>query len=173
MEPDENLEPVNEADREGREERSRAVSILVIGGVVVLILFGGLLLLTRSNKPHPGAAAVRLPFGPGEQAYAANIHFQNLDLSHASNYLDQEFVYVSAAVSNDGTRKIRALEATVEFHDPFNQVILRDSQRVIDTTDPPLGPGEQRAFQITIEQKIPSTWNQQDPAVRVTGLSLE
>lgn len=171
METQDNLEPVSNPDR---EERSRVVSILVIGGVVILLLFGGLLLLTRSTtKPGASRAAAHLPFGADEQAYAGNIHFQNIDLSHASNYLDQEFVYVAATVSNDGTRKIRALEATVEFHDPFNQVILRNSQRIIDLTDQPLDPAQQRAFQITIDQKLPSTWNQQDPAIRVTGLALE
>ncbi|MGA3293479.1 MAG: FxLYD domain-containing protein [Candidatus Acidiferrales bacterium] len=171
MEPEDNLEPVSNAER---EERSRIVSILVIGAVVVLLLFGGLLLLTRRTKPHPvGAGAARLPFGAGEQAYAGRIHFHNLDLSHASNYLDQEFVYVSGTVSNDGARKVRALEATVEFHDPFNQVILRDTQRLIEPTDQPLGAGEQRGFQITIEQKIPSEWDQQYPTVRVTGLVFE
>jgi hypothetical protein len=52
-------------------------------------------------------------------------------------------------------------------------VILRERQRVVELTAAPLSPGQQRDFQITIEQHIPSEWNQQYPSIRVTGLVLE
>ena len=61
----------------------------------------------------------------------------------------------------------------VEFHDQFHQVILRETQRPIQHTDPPLEVTKQREFQITIEQGIPSGWDQQYPSIRVTGLILE
>jgi hypothetical protein len=171
MEPEHNLDPV--ITDESHEERSRILSILVVGGVIVLILFGGLLLLTRSTKPRPTGAAAHLPFDADAAAYAGHISFQNLALSHADNFLNQEFVYVNGTISNDGTRSVRALELTVEFHDPFNQVVLRETGRVIAPPDQPLAAGQQRNFQVTIEQRLPSTWNQQYPSVRITGLVFE
>ena len=60
-------------------------------------------------------------------------------------------------MSNDGPRTIRALEVTMEFHDPFKQVVLNDSDRIIDRTDDPLGATKQRDFQVTLSKVFP--WN--------------
>ena len=159
-------------DQERRSGRGFPAAFAV-GAVVVLLLFGGLLLLTRSTQPHKTAAAAKLPFGAEEQNYAADIHFQGVEFSQASNLLNQEFTYATGKISNDGTRAVRALELTLEFHDQFNQVILRETQRAIDLTAAPLPPGQQRDFQITVEQHVPSTWNQQYPSIRVSGLVLQ
>jgi len=164
------MDPAESADRRGGRGFPAAFAV---GAVVVLILFAGLLLLTRSTQSHKTTAPARLPFDAEEQSYAANIHFLGVEFSQSSNMLNQEFTYATGKISNDGNRAVRALELTIEFHDPFNQVILRETQRVIDLTAPPLPPGQQRDFQVTIEQHIPSTWNQQYPSIRVTGLVLQ
>jgi hypothetical protein len=166
------MEPEPASDQERGNGRGFPAAFAV-GAVVVLLLFGGLLLLTRSTAPRKTTAAAALPFGAEEQNYAANIHFQNVDFSQASNLLNQEFTYATGKISNDGSRAVRALELTLEFHDQFNQVILREKQRPIDLAGAPLPPGQQRDFQITVEQHIPSTWDQQYPSIRVSGLVLQ
>ncbi|MGC2330332.1 MAG: FxLYD domain-containing protein [Candidatus Acidiferrales bacterium] len=164
------MEPASDADR---KSGSGFPAAFAVGAVVVLLLFGGLLLLTRSTQPHKIAAAAKLPFGAEERNYAANLPLQDVEFSQSSNLLNQEFTYATGKISNDGSRAVRALELTLEFHDQFNQVILRETQRAVDLTGAPLPPGQQRDFQITIEQHIPSTWNQQYPSIRVTGLVLQ
>jgi hypothetical protein len=164
------MEPATDAER---PNRSGFPAAFAVGAVIVLLLFAGLLLLTRSAGPHRRGAATRLPFGAPEQNYAANIHFQNLELSQASNLLNQEFTYATGKISNDGNRSVEGLEVTLAFHDQFNQVILRETERVVELTAAPLAPGQQRDFQITIEQPIPPEWNQQYPSIRVTGLDLK
>ena len=167
------MEPEPETGQEERKSGSGFPAAFAVGAVVVLLLFAGLLLLTRSTQPHKTAATARLTFGAEEQNYAANIHFQDVDFSQASNLLNQEFTYATGKISNDGSRAVRALELTLEFHDQFNQVILRETQRAVDLTGAPLPPGQARDFQITVEQHIPSTWNQQYPSIRVSGLVLQ
>jgi hypothetical protein len=156
-----------------QEERSRFPAALAAGAVVILFVAGVIVLLSHFITPPRQAADVTLPFGSAEQTYAAQIHFQNLQLSHSNNLLNQEFTYVAGIVSNSGPRAVDAIEVLVEFHDPFHQVILRETERPVRRTDMPLRVGEQREFQITIEQGIPSQWDQQYPSIRVTGLSLE
>jgi hypothetical protein len=163
------MEPATDPDR---RNRSGFPAAFAVGAVIVLLLLAGLLFLTHST-PHRTSAAARLPFGTEEQNYAANIHFQSVELSQATNLLNQEFTYATGKISNDGSRTVRGLEVTLDFHDQFNQVILRERQRVVELTAAPLSPGQQRDFQITIEQHIPSEWNQQYPSIRVTGLVLE
>jgi hypothetical protein len=163
------MEP-GEIDREGR---SRFPAALAAGAVVILFVAGVIVLLSHFITPTRQAADITLPFGAAEQAYASEIHFQNLQLSHSTNLLNQEFTYVAGIVSNQGPRALDAVEVVVEFHDPFHQVILRETERPIRRTDSPLRVGEQREFQFTIQQGIPSGWDQQYPSFRVTGLILE
>jgi hypothetical protein len=159
-------------DTASREERSRFPAAFAVGIVVVLLLVGGLLLLTRLGRSNRPAAVEHMPFGPAEQAYAQHIHFLNVQMSQATNFLNQEFTYVAGTTSNDGAQTLRGLEVALEFHDPFNQVILRESEQLIGRRTQPLGGGARRDFQITLEH-VPSEWNQQYPSIRVTGLVLE
>jgi hypothetical protein len=157
----------------GEPERSGFPAAFVAGLIVMAMVVGIVLLFTRSSSKRGPGSTQHLPFGPSEQAYAPQIHFQNLQLAHADNLLNQEFIYVNGVVSNDGNKTVGALEMTVEFHDPFNQVILRETQQVFGPPGDPLKPGQQHDFQVTLERKLPSTWNQLYPSIRVTGLSLK
>jgi hypothetical protein len=156
-----------------REERSRLPAAFFFGLVIVALVAGGIVLLSRVTQPKQSNAVQMLPFNAEEKAYASQIHFDNIHLAQSSNLLNQKFTYVAASMANAGPRTIRALQVSIEFHDPFNQVILKDSDRLIDRTDDPLGSGKQRDFQVTLEQSLPVEWNQQYPAIRVTGIVLE
>jgi hypothetical protein len=156
-----------------RKEKNGFPVAFAAGACVVLVLAAGLVLLTRSTTQTRRTAAIeRLPFGPQEQAYAQHIQFQDIQMAQSSNLLNQEFIYVAGTISNDGDRGVRALEATFEFHDQFNQVILRETQRLITRNAQPLAAREHRDFQFTLEH-IPSGWNRQYPSIRVTGLVLQ
>jgi len=152
------------------EEKSRFPAAFLAGVGVVLVLLVVLWLVTRSIAPS-GPPRQKLPFGPMEQAYAAQIHFQSGEMSHSTNFLNQEFIYIEGNVSNSGPRTVRVLEATFEFRDALNQVVLRDTERVIE---PPeiLAAGTQRDFRVTFEH-VPLSWSQQYPSVTVSGLALE
>jgi len=153
-------------------ERRRFPIAFLAGAIVMALLFGGFYLLTRILGSSGPATAVKLPFGPAEQAYAERIHFNDLHLSRSTNMIKQEFTYVNGTMSNDGDQTIRAMEVTVEFRDDLKQVILRDSQFVIAPHgDPPLNGGLSREFQLTLEH-VPAEWNQEYPSLRVTGLLL-
>jgi hypothetical protein len=155
-----------------REERSRLPVALLAGAVIVLLIFGGFLLLAHVMHSHTAATVVNLPFGPTEQAYAPHVQFLDIQLAHATNFLNQDFTYVAGTIFDDGPRKVRGLEVTVEFHDPFHQVILRDTNQLIGPGDAPLDPGKHRDFQIQMEH-LPVEWDKQYPSIRVTGLALE
>ena len=159
------------AERRGR--KSSFPAAFAIGAVITLLLAGGLVWLARVTQSRGPAPIGKLPFGADEQAYAQKIHFQDGQMSQATNFLNQEFTYVAGTVSNNGPRTVRALDAVIEFRDPFNQVVLRDPQRIILTDGQPLKAGESRDFSVTLGTRLPSEWNRQYPAIRVTGLVLE
>ncbi len=132
----------------------------------------GFVLLTRRSSSGGPAVPPPLPFGSAEQVYAQHIHFLGPDLKRAANFLNQEVTFVFGTVSNDGPRTVRQMELTIEFHDVFNQVILRDTRRLPGPRASPLAPGEHRDFQFGYDH-VPEQWNVQYPSIRVTGLELQ
>lgn len=156
-----------------RERRSSFPGAFLAGLVIVFIVVGCVVLLSRyAHSRQTAAALAKLPFGPAEQAYAGSIQFGNIQMARATNLLNQEFTYVNGTMTNGGTRSIVALNVIMEFRDPFNQVVLRDTEQLVGTANAPLGPGQHRDFQITLEH-VPAEWNQQVPTFRATGLLLQ
>ena len=154
------------------EERSRLPVAFLIGIVIVTLLVGAAVLFSRYSTPAGSEVEKPLPMGPEEQAYAPQIHFLESKMSRAANFLNQEVTYVFCTVENAGNRKVQQIEITIEFHDPFNQVILRDRQRLFLPTASPFLPGQQRDVQVPYEH-IPVQWNNVYPSIVVTGLAFK
>jgi hypothetical protein len=153
-------------------ERSRLPLAFLIGIVIVAVLVTGAVLYSRYAVPSISDIEKPLPMGPAEQAYAQQIHFLDPKMSRAANFLNQEVTFVFGTVENDGNRNVEQIEIVLEFHDPFNQVVLRDTQRLFLPNVPPLLPGQQRDFQVGYEH-LPAQWNNGYPSIRVTGLSFK
>ena len=153
-----------------RQERSGFPAAFAAGLVVIAIIAGIVILASRFIKTPQQTVDAPLPFSAAEQSYAPQIHFQDLRLSESDNLINQKFTYVAGIVSNNGPRSVAAIEIQVEFHDQFKQVILKDTLRPIRRSDAPLKPSEQREFNLTIDQGLPSTWDAQYPSIRITGL---
>ena len=155
---------------------------IVVGAAIIFVLVAVLLLPSgilmnpwfhgdRSSgaKRHVTTAGVQLLFGPAEQAYAPSIHIENIAMSRAENFLNQEVTTISGEVVNAGTESLLGLELTVEFSDSLHQVVLRESRSVIDP--PALAPAARRAFEISFEH-VSTSWNMEQPAIAVTALRL-
>lgn len=154
------------------EERSGLPIAFLIGIVIVGLLVGGVVLYNKYSAPAGPEVEKPLPTGPEETGYAPQIHFLEPKMSRAANFLNQEVTYVFCTVENAGNRRVQQIEITLEFHDVFNQVVLRDRQRLFLPTAQPFQPGQQRDVQIPYEH-IPVQWNMVFPAITVTGLSFK
>ena len=149
-----------------------ALALAAGAGIVLLLIVGAWLMGRGSGAAKSPAAQVHLPFGAAEQAYAGQIHFSDLQLSQATNMLNHEFTYLVGSVENSGTRPVRDIEASVEFHDLIKQLVLREPVHIFAPGAAPLAPSRRRDFQLTFEA-VPQSWNHQPPAIRITGLDLE
>ena len=154
------------------EERSRLPVAFLIGLVIVSFLVTGAVLYSRYAAPAGPEVDRPLVMGPEEKAYVSQIHFLEPTMSRAANFLNQEVTYVFGTVDNGGDRKVKQIEITLEFHDPFNQVVLRDTQKLFLSSAPPMLPGQQRDFQVPYEH-ISAEWNNGYPTITVTGLSFK
>jgi hypothetical protein len=154
------------------DEKNRFPAAFIAGIVIVLILGAGVALLSRRSHPAGTAASTKLPFGQPEQSYARRVQFQAIQMAHSTNFLNQEFTFVAGTIVNNGDRSVAGLQIVIEFHDQFNQTILRDSEIILPPTALPIPAGQMRDFQVILE-RIPSDWNRQYPSLRVTGLVLK
>jgi hypothetical protein len=145
---------------------------LILGAAAIVVIVAAFYFSPGRQSP-PGAAPqhAHFAFGAAEQAYAASIHIENIALSRAENFINQEVTTLTADLVNAGSRSLRGVEVTITFADDMNQIALRESRSVVAPPSPPLATGERRQFDISLEH-IPASWNMQQPIVRVTGLEF-
>jgi hypothetical protein len=166
--------------KEPEPNRGKFRFALIVGIAVVFVLVAALLLPSgmllnpwfhgdqpNGAKRHLSAAGAQLLFGPPEQAYAPQIRIENVTMSRAENFLNQEVTTLAGEIVNNGDRSLLGVELTVEFSDELRQTILRESRSVLDP--PPLTAGGRREFEISFEH-VPASWNIQQPAIAVTAL---
>jgi hypothetical protein len=144
--------------------------ILAVAAVAVII---GAFYFSPGRQSPPGAnpQESHFAFGTADQAYAVSVHIENIALSRAENFINQEVTTLTADLVNAGSRSLRGVEVTVTFSDDLNQIALRESRAVVVPPNPPLAAGERRQFDIAFEH-IPTSWNMQQPIVRITGLDF-
>jgi hypothetical protein len=106
-----------------------------------------------------------------ELAYAKSIQIENIALSRAENFLRQEVTILDADAVNAGQQTVAGMSITVEFFDDLHQVVLRETRSVLGIPPVALGPGQKRSFSISFD-RVPSSWNLQQPAVHVSYLQL-
>jgi hypothetical protein len=153
----------------GQGQQSSGRSWIAWMGVATILIALAFLMWPAGERPSSSTRESHLPFGPAEQAYAPNIRIENLALSRAENFLNQEVTTLAGHVTNTGNLPLSNVEVTVEFSDELGQVVLRESRALFAPKAPPFAPGERRDFEISFEH-IPVSWNIQQPVVRVTGI---
>jgi hypothetical protein len=143
--------------------------IVWMGAATIAIALAVLMWPGAERHSASSTRESHLPFGPPEQAYAPNLQIENLALSRAENFLNQQVTTLAGSLTNAGNRPLSNVELTVEFSDQLGQIVLRETRAVFAPQTPALAPGEHRDFEVSFEH-IPSSWNIQQPLVRVSGI---
>ncbi len=154
------------------EERSQLPVAFIAGLAIVALLIGAVLLVNHFVAPSGPQVVKPLPMGEAEKSYAPQVHFLDPKMSRAANLLNQEVTYIMGTVQNGGTRPIKQIEITMQFHDPYNQLVQTETERLFGPSEIPLGPGEQRDYQLGYDH-VSDQWNQVYPTVEITGLDLK
>lgn len=156
-------------------EKARPSPLTILAGVLVLATLAAVAWLTmrtpEGNPSNAGQANLPVNMSAEEAAYAKNMRIENIALSRAENFIHQEVTILAADAVNAGSQPVEALSVSVEFFDDLHQVVLRESRGVLGTPAARLGPGQTRNFQISFD-RVPPTWNLQQPAVQVSYLRL-
>jgi hypothetical protein len=156
-------------------EKGKPSAVTLGIAVVVLATIGvSLWAFLRAPQPQPSPALqINVPatMSPEESAYAKTIRVENIALSRAENFIHQEVTILNGDVVNAGAQAVQRLSVTVEFTDDMHQVVLRESRAVLGSPPAALAPGQRRSFQISFD-RVPASWNMQQPTVQVSYLQL-
>jgi hypothetical protein len=157
---------------EPAEPKPRRFLVLVLVAMIAIVVPLGIYFWPGGQEPRSASKnEAHLPFGPAEQAYASKIHFENISLSRAENFIHQEITTLSGEMVNSGSLPLRDVELAIVFSDELQQVVLRENRSPFGTGSSPLAPGGRREFEISLEH-IPSSWNMQVPQIIVSGIQF-
>lgn len=154
------------------EPRWRAA---VIGVVLVVVVLGVIVLLSREQK--------RAPSGP--PPYASNLKLSDLKLSAAQNFVGGTVTYLDGKISNTGDKTVTGVTVEAIFKNSMDQVAQKEElplhvlhtgglyPDVADLSVAPLAPGQTRQFRLTVEGAITTDWSQQYPELRITNIKIK
>jgi hypothetical protein len=156
------------------EQRKPLPLNILLGALVIVAIALSFWFAFKSPQGSSSRAlqsAVSVPMSPAEQAYAKSIRIENIALSRAENFIRQEVTILNADAVNSGQQSVAGLTVTVEFVDDLNQIVLRETRGVLGSPAAELRPGQRRTFSISFD-RVPPSWNLQQPSVQVVSLQL-
>ena len=145
------------------------LGILVV--VAIALSFWFAFKTPQGSSSRAGQANFPVPMSQAEQMSAGKIQIENMAIHRAENFLHQEVTILDFDLNYAGEQNITGLTVTFEFFDELHQVVLREARSVLAPPSIPLGPGQRRTFTVAFD-RVPVSWNLQQPSVRVTYLQL-
>jgi Protein of unknown function (DUF2393) len=143
-----------------------------VAGLVILLVFGGLLFATR-HKAAPPANSIQ-PLA----AYASSLPLSQLAMSESTSLSGGKSTFIDGHIQNTGGQTITGVTVQVIFRNDESMPpqletlplsLIRTREPYIDTqpvSAAPLKPGDEQDFRLIFET-IPQNWNMQMPEVHV------
>ena len=165
------IDPISDTPE---EKQNRPIVTFVIAAVVVTAMSLSAWILFHEppqNRNSFNGATIRLNMSPAEKEYLSKLFVKDIALSRAENFLHQEVTILTGTIMNSGSQTVTELDLTIQFSDQMDQVALRETRGVLGTPPVPIGPGQERTFEISFDH-VPPSWNMQQPTLRVANISL-
>lgn len=144
----------------------------MVGGIVVFFLLFAVVAFLASRIQNRRRAAADEEMIQAAEQFGSQIEIGHVYFNTGENFLGDRVRYLNGTFTNHESRPVELLELTFYFSDTLGQTVLRESKRPIDEHKASLKPGESREFAIGFEG-LPTDWNHQHPAIKVTRLKFE
>jgi hypothetical protein len=156
------------------EEQRKPPPLNILLGALVVVAIGMAFWLAfkspQAASSRSGSINPSIAMTAAEQTYAQSMRIESIALSRAENFIHQEVIILNADAVNGGQQPVSGLGVTVEFFDDLHQVVLRESRNVL-AAPASLAPGQRRSFTVSFD-RVPASWNYQQPSVQITYLQL-
>jgi len=150
---------------------------------IFLVAAAGLLVYGRLHKNPAGANKTEFspvpglvrPGNPNFEYYKDRVRLSDVKAQLGINYAKSRIAIITGTITNEGDRKLEALELHIALYDVFNQIA---KERIATPLRPgvgikrPMEPMEKRPFTVWIEP-IEQLWNPKRVEVEKTGLKYQ
>ncbi len=137
--------------------------------VLALIGAGAIWRLERMGRP-----ATPPPAPPSEdaKAYVQHLKLSDWEMKATETYLKQTLVEITGKITNTGDRRLKSVEITCVFYDPYGQVVLRERTPIVRARSGGLAPGETKNFRLPFDN-VPESWNQAMPQLVIAQIEFD
>jgi len=158
----------------GEPQRDFPLRPLLVGVVIVVVVVGLIVLLSRGKSTGPAL----------EDPYAAKIKLSDLKMSQKESFVGSSVTYIEGTVTNTGDKTATHATVHIEFKNSLDQIVQIEDLplRVMETVGPypdavdlsaaPLASGQSKPFRLTFEH-VSADWNQAYPDLRVTSVTVK
>ena len=120
----------------------------------------GFVWLSRQGVPERTIAVAT----PEAKAYSSKLKLANVEMKATESYVGAAVIEILGDITNNGDRELKQVDLTCIFHDPYDQVVLREPASIVRTKTGSLKPGETKRFRLPFDN-IPDSWNQRMPTL--------
>ncbi len=139
--------------------------------LLALVLAGGagFWYLDRQSRQ---VVSTTLFLTPEAKAYTKNLKLSEVEIKSSDAYLkDQSLVEILGKVTNAGDRKLKSVDLTCVFYDPYGQVVLREQVAMLPVRAGGLAPGETKSFRLAFDN-LPESWNRTLPQLVIAQIAF-
>jgi hypothetical protein len=133
--------------------------------LAIVLLAGGVL---GWFVMHPSAPANAQTLTPEAKAYVRNLQLGDVTMKATESYVKQMVTEIEGKITNSGDRTVKQAEVYCIFYNSYNEMILRERVKIVNT---PMKPGESRDFRLPFDT-IPSSWNNQMPQLVIARIDF-
>ncbi len=153
---------------------------ILAGGLLLLVVVGALVFLTRSEPP----AAPVAPAAVTPHAYGEKLQLNGLKMTEVENFVGGNVTYLEGNLINGGDRTVAGVSVQVVFRNSLGEVAQRETLAVkvhqqvgtytdvVDMKTAPLKPGESRGFRLTFDH-VSADWNRVYPELTVVAVAFQ
>ncbi len=165
-------------------KKSSNIHTLIVAAAVFLVAAAGVFFYARyqqKEQPPEATGPVVIPgmLRPGDpnfEYYKNKIRIENVKASLGITFSKARVAFVSGVISNEGDRKLEALELKITLYDLYDKVskerVATPLRPGIGLNNRPMEPLEKRTFSIGVES-IEQLWNPKRLELEITGLKYQ
>jgi hypothetical protein len=99
----------------------------------------------------------------------SSVQLSHLSIATSENFARQKIYIISAYLKNVAAKPLRTAEVKMVFTDFDGKPIREYTEKVLNTGDRPVSPGEEFRFEMR-QENLPRGWNYRVPVTEVTKL---
>ncbi|HYR86261.1 MAG TPA: FxLYD domain-containing protein [Terriglobia bacterium] len=145
----------------------RRSAIIIAASIVIVV--GLVLLWAFIPSAQDRIAAAPLTEVTDISSIQDNVQLSHLSIATSENFVGHKIRLIEGMIKNVSNKPIRMAEVKMVFTDYDGKPVQEYSQKVLDTNQKPLAPGDQFRFEVHIEN-LPRTWNYRVPVTEVTKI---